>query len=181
MTGAAAAAAEAYPLRMSGEPTVTYEIVGDNELKVETYPNGTKITRHHKKVDEPSPALYPTLVKVVKMPGPNEDKCRSCGVTDVRVLPGLGYYHRECYVAETEKRDREPRPTITYEVYGDTRIKVETYPNGTSLRKEAGVASKHEKVVALAKQTYDSVLSITKDHAKACEMMAHTFAAMYGE
>jgi hypothetical protein len=47
------------------------------------------------------------------------------------------------------------------------------------LRKSAGIASKHEKVVILAKETYEKVLNITGDHAKACEMMANVFIACY--
>ena len=36
-----------------GEPSITYEIVNGVELKVETYPDGTVVTRHHKKVGMP--------------------------------------------------------------------------------------------------------------------------------
>ena len=34
--------------------STTFEIHGDTELKVETYPNGTIITRYHKKVGSPT-------------------------------------------------------------------------------------------------------------------------------
>jgi len=84
-----------------------------------------------------------------KMPGPNEDKCLGCGETDIRVLPGLGYYHRECYVAEVEKQRQrriklalpDGEPSITYEIVGDTELKVETYPDGTKI-------TRHHKKVA---------------------------------
>jgi hypothetical protein len=110
------------------------------------------------------------------------DTCQRCGVNDNKVLPGLGYHHQECFVAKTEeekKPEPKPKPVITYEIHGDEKIMVETYPNGMGLRKSAGIASKHEKVVILAKETYEKVLNITGDHAKACEMMANVFIAIY--
>lgn len=110
------------------------------------------------------------------------DTCQRCGVNDNKVLPGLGYHHQECFVAKTEEEKKpkpEPKPVITYEIHGDTKVMLETYPNGLGLRKSVGIASKHEKVVILAKDTYDSVLNITGDHAKACEVMANIFIACY--
>jgi len=47
--------------------STTFEIHGDTELKVETYPDGTIITRYHKKVGEPSLKNYPIL-KIVEEP-----------------------------------------------------------------------------------------------------------------
>ena len=110
------------------------------------------------------------------------DTCQRCGVNDNKVLPGLGYHHQECFVAKTEEEKKpkpEPKPVITYEIKDGMKWRNETYPRGTGTSRQMGPASKHEKIVALAKQTYDTVLSVTDDHAKACEMMANVFIAMY--
>ena len=81
------------------------------------------------------------------------DMCQRCGVVDNRVLPGLGYYHRECFVSKTQ----------------DDKVKPKTK------------ASKCEEIVTLAKQTYDSILRATGDRDKACKMMAQVFITTFCE
>ena len=81
------------------------------------------------------------------------DMCQRCGAIDNKVLPGLGYYHRECFVAKTE----------------DDKVK------------PMSKANKCEEIVTLAKQTYDSILRATGDHDKACKMMAHVFISTFCE
>jgi len=95
----------------------------------------------------------------------------------------IKYMKENFLVAETEddkpepKPKPKPKPVITYEIHGDTKIMVETYPDGLAYRKDAGTASKNEKVVILAQETYDKVLNIT-DHKTACDMMAHIFTTL---
>ena len=69
-------------------------------------------------------------------------------------------------------------PVISYNVIKGDKYCIESYPNGTTVHKPKGPASKHEQIVALAKETYDRVLLITDDHKTACEMMADVFTTL---
>jgi len=95
----------------------------------------------------------------------------------------IKYMKENFLVAETEDDKPEPepkpkpKPVITYEIHGDTKVMLETYPDGLGLRKSVGTASKNEKVVTLAQETYDKVLNIT-DHKTACDMMVQIFTTL---
>jgi hypothetical protein len=95
----------------------------------------------------------------------------------------IKYMKENFLVAETEDDKPEPepkpkpKPVITYEIHGDEKVMLETYPDGLGIRKGAGTASKNEKVVILAQETYNKVLNIT-DHKTACDMMVQIFTTL---
>jgi len=185
----------------SEENTITYEIKDDWTYRVTTFPNGTIFRKALHPAGEPDISQYPALNKKKEEAWEGENEflragipataeeaaeaeeamkppvCKSCEqaepLADLKYIGHNEYYHDGCKAAEAE--EAKPVPTISYKVKDDTKYRVETYPNGTVLSKPLGPASRHEKIVALAKETYDRVLNITDDHNTACEMMADVF------
>ena len=171
-------------------PIITYETVNDVKMRIETYPNGTKVTRRAD-TDIPVEHIEDTEENFLSTgdwrPATEEEtreceeavKPPTCEVCGVGEPLGRLFYSKNGFLHDTCKEPEpkpKPKPVITYEIRGDEKVMLETYPD-RGLSKSVGKASKHEKVVILAQETYDKVLNIT-DHKTACDMMAYIFTTL---